>query len=511
MRQMRLLFVDLILIAVSTVFALLLRDNFDIEPAHFQALWIYAAATLGSALVIFPLTGATRSVWRFTSIVDYRRVASAAILTVFAALTVTFAFNRLEGVSRSLPILQGLTMVLALIGARVLMRLRHARRDKPVQLATVSAPGLEITVLVAGYSKLTEMYLRTVAEFASNRIRVLGIIAQSLNNVGRDFHGYPVLGSVENIMTTLRDLQVHGITVDRIYVTIPINALTERQHEALRDVELASDVRVYFSDELFLLDHPQSENRANAYQEPQRDRQEIAFRMSEERLKKMAKRPYWHTKRALDFGLSFVLLLLLAPLTAIVALLVAIDVGWPITFWQQRPGLGGYPFRLFKMRTMGAAHDTQGRHLADNERVSLIGRFLRRTRLDEIPQLYNILTGEMSFVGPRPLLPVDQPAAYAARMLIRPGLTGWAQVNGGRYVSAADKAALDVWYVENASLWLDLKIFWATVSVVLFGERVDAALIARTWAQLHASGICMIAPPELNSGLAGTANVKAAA
>jgi len=122
--------------------------------------------------------------------------------------------------------------------------------------------------------------------------------------------------------------------------------------------------------------------------------------------------------------------------------------------------------------------------------VSVIGAFLRRTRLDELPQLLSILTGEMSFVGPRPLLPADQPAGYSARLLVRPGLTGWAQIKGGRAIGAADKAALDVWYVCNMSLALDLRILLATVPMVVFGERVTEAAIVQAWLDLQAAGVC---------------------
>jgi hypothetical protein len=153
-------------------------------------------------------------------------------------------------------------------------------------------------------------------------------------------------------------------------------------------------------------------------------------------------------------------------------------------------GARGRPFKLYKFRTMAAAHDSAGNCVPDEERLSAIGRILRRTRLDEVPQLYNILVGEMSFVGPRPLLPVDQPAAFAARLLVRPGLTGWAQVKGGRVISAADKAALDVWYARNASLALDLRILAETVPMVLFGERVCQQSIDRAWSELRCSGIC---------------------
>ena len=175
-------------------------------------------------------------------------------------------------------------------------------------------------------------------------------------------------------------------------------------------------------------------------------------------------------KRACDIAAAILLLVSLAPLILLVGALVAIDVGVPVWFWQQRPGQGGRPFHLYKFRTMAAAHDEQGERLADAERVTAIGSFLRLTRLDELPQLFNILVGEMSFVGPRPLLPVDQPKGDDSRLLVRPGLTGWAQVHGGREISAADKAALDGWYIKHASFGLDVRILLQTAIMLVHGE-----------------------------------------
>jgi hypothetical protein len=126
--------------------------------------------------------------------------------------------------------------------------------------------------------------------------------------------------------------------------------------------------------------------------------------------------------------------------------------------------------------------------LSEAERQSRLGRFLRRIRLDELPQLYNILVGDMSFVGPRPLLPVDQSPAFAARLAVRPGLTGWAQIKGGRELSASDKAALDIWYVRDASLWLDLRILFGTVAVVYRGEETDFNAIRQAWRELRSCG-----------------------
>ena len=178
------------------------------------------------------------------------------------------------------------------------------------------------------------------------------------------------------------------------------------------------------------------------------------------------------------------LLVLLAPVGLIVAGFALVDVGAPVLFWQERIGKGGKTFLLFKVRTYRAPFDAEGRTLSASERVSRIGRAIRATRLDEIPQLFNILRGDMSLIGPRPLLPVDQPADPRIRLSVRPGVTGWAQVNGGVQLTPEEKDALDVWYIQHASLWFDLKIVWWTIAYFALGERkghaaVDQALASR--------------------------------
>ena len=146
-------------------------------------------------------------------------------------------------------------------------------------------------------------------------------------------------------------------------------------------------------------------------------------------------------------------------------------------FWQWRPGRNGYPFKLYKFRTMRGAHDADGARIPDEARSSRFGTFLRGSRLDELPQLYNVLIGEMSFVGPRPLLPCDQPDEVAPRLHVRPGLTGLAQAYGERTMNPNDKGALDIWYIQNASFWLDTKILLRTAIVFLRGERMDAEML----------------------------------
>lgn len=153
---------------------------------------------------------------------------------------------------------------------------------------------------------------------------------------------------------------------------------------------------------------------------------------------------------------------------------VLLDVGWPIVFWQKRDGRHGRPFLVYKFRTLRAPFDRHGQFVPENERISRFGELLRRTRLDELPQLWNVLAGDMSFIGPRPLLPVDQPA-NSLRLLISPGLTGWAQINGGKLITPEEKGELDDWYVRNASFWLDVRIVLLTLKIVITGDRRETA------------------------------------
>ena len=183
-------------------------------------------------------------------------------------------------------------------------------------------------------------------------------------------------------------------------------------------------------------------------------------------------------KRAFDLILVAFSAPLWAPLLGLTAVLVGIKLGRPILFRQVRPGLGGRPFRLFKFRTMTEARDDRGNYLPPEQRLTAFGRRLRSTSLDELPELFNVLRGEMSLVGPRPLL-MQYLSRYtpeqARRHEVKPGISGWAQVNGRNAISWEDKFRLDVWYVDHQSLWLDIRILWMTAWRVLFRQGIDQA------------------------------------
>jgi sugar transferase EpsL len=182
-------------------------------------------------------------------------------------------------------------------------------------------------------------------------------------------------------------------------------------------------------------------------------------------------------KRPVDLVLVMPALMILAPVLVVLGLLVRWQLGAPVFFRQQRPGLQGRAFTLLKFRTMTEARDEEGQLLRDEGRLTGFGRFLRRTSLDELPELINVLKGEMSLVGPRPLL-VEYLERYtveqARRHEVKPGITGWAQVNGRNALGWEEKFDLDVWYVDHMSFWLDVKILAMTAWQVVTGKGVSA-------------------------------------
>jgi len=182
-------------------------------------------------------------------------------------------------------------------------------------------------------------------------------------------------------------------------------------------------------------------------------------------------------KRLFDFSVSLCALLALLPGILFMALLVRVNIGTPIFFTQRRPGLHSKAFTMIKFRTMTNAIGADGALLPDAERLTRLGKILRTYSLDELPQIWNVFMGNMSFVGPRPLLmeylPLYSPE-QSRRQNVRPGITGWAQVNGRNAISWEEKFKYDVWYVENQSFWLDMKIIWMTIKKVIAREGISS-------------------------------------
>jgi len=486
MRLYVLLGVDVALIFFATTLGFVLRENFEVTQGRFDAFMPYLFATFIMSLICVAAAGLNRSIWRFSSMQDYLRVALVVTGVSIGAVAIAFAYNRLEGVARSLPLLQIIVGIMVLVGARVIHRTRHAARRKrrtSEVLQRVSEKMHQLNVLMVGVNRLTEAYIQALAEVGMGRVKVAGIVGCAHRHVGRFVASYPVLGRAEDIESVLNGLEVHGVAIDRIVVAMPFEQLPCNLVEPLLLVEQSRGIPLQFLTEVLDLEPGREPFLSSA--------PESSFPAGTggAELQAGLSHWFWKVKRGLDAFAALTVLLLLSPILFFVALAVAASIGSPVVFWQRRPGRGGKPFQLYKFRTMRSAHAPDGSRLPDTHRTSKVGKFMRRTRLDEFPQLINILRGDMSFVGPRPLLPKDQPQACGARLLVRPGLTGWAQVVGGRDIPPDDKAALDIWYIRNASLLLDLRIMVGTVPIILFGERISQSLIDRARRDLTELGI----------------------
>ncbi len=277
---------------------------------------------------------------------------------------------------------------------------------------------------------------------------------------GRSVNGVKIVGGPGDIRSVIEEYEVHGVDVDEVWIADELQASNPAVAETCEAMGLKC------SSLAWALNLAPVETSALGRPAP-------AAPLSR----------YFGLKRVFDILFAVTLLCLLAPAALVVAVVVAVDVGTPVIFWQERLGRDGRKFLLYKFRTYLAPFDARGRPIRQDRRLTRLGRFLRSSRLDELPQLFNVLRGDMSLIGPRPLLPVDQPPDPSRRLMVRPGVTGWAQVNGAALVTADEKDALDTWYIEHASFTLDLRIALRTISRFCRIERRngDAIETAVRW------------------------------
>lgn len=291
---------------------------------------------------------------------------------------------------------------------------------------------------------------------------VVAALDGQASSIGRKVCGVKIVGHAADLDDVIDEYVVHGVALDEIWLSdgasLPIEAV-----DRVRAVCDARQLPLLRVSEAFGLLPPTPQT--NAATDANR-----GIEISD----------FFELKRVFDILAAASLLIALFPVAAIVALLVMADVGAPVLFWQQRIGRNGRKFLLYKFRTYSAPFDRSGSRVPDANRLSRIGKAIRATRLDEIPQLYNVLIGDMSMVGPRPLLPHDQPSDPRIRLLVRPGITGWAQINGGTIIGPEEKDALDAWYIQHASLSLDLEIIANTVLFALTGEKMNQPVIEDT-------------------------------
>lgn len=468
MKKWKILSVDFIIVLVSAFCAYLIRENFRLSELWIQEFIPYSILSALGAALGFVVLGTHKTDWKFVSLSEVVLIAKAVSVGLSFAIIFVFIFNRLDHVARSVPLIHWALSISLLVTARMAIRYFGNDLMYAKQKDLIAQPEY---VLVIGISKITELYLRCVSEIADGKITVAGLLAEDPNMSGQTIRSFEVLGSPSDLPEILAKCNIHGQQISKVVVTIQFSQLSQRTREVLVKCQSSGIVKLDFF-----------ERRLGFA--PQLQEKEPTFTASGMKLQGgndndiLARLPrgYRFLKRSFDLIGSIGALVFLLPITLIVSVGVAIDVGWPLTFWQVRPGKNGRPFRISKFRTMREGHLPNGNRLTDLERTSRFGNWLRRTRLDEMPQLFNILFGDMSFVGPRPLLPIDQPNDLALRLSVRPGLTGWAQVNGGKDLSIEQKSALDYWYVQNASLSLDLKILSLTAYLLINGNTANEEL-----------------------------------
>ena len=328
------------------------------------------------------------------------------------------------------------------------------------QKGAIRHPSKTKYVVVIGSNYLSSAFIKWLETNEIEPKQVMAILDDREEVMGRKVSGVQVLGSPLQLKQTVEEFSVHGVKIDEVIVSNGENQLTKPVLAELQRICRQKEIELTFLPQLF---HSTFRQVADSNNEPAGLQQAATFPISS----------YFEVKRVLDFVFALLFTALLSPVFICVSVLVALDVGTPLVFWQRRSGLGGRGFQIYKFRTMQSPFDRLGESLPEKRRLSAIGHLLRKTGLDELPQLLNVLAGEMSLVGPRPLMPEDQPADPTIRLMVRPGITGWAQVNGGKQITNDEKGDLDEWYVRNASPWLDLRILLLTCRYVFVGNRAN--------------------------------------
>jgi lipopolysaccharide/colanic/teichoic acid biosynthesis glycosyltransferase len=460
---------DVLWAAVSPAIAYIIRDGSIDRP---DAVAIYCGVAFLASILTFQLFKISKPMSRFFSARDAVEVAKACMISVSIAGAFLFTFTRMEETPRSIPLIHYFVLAGGLIAGRSIARIRRGWRDsrKPDMMT-----GAVENIVIIGTTRLAWFYSKLIEELAAGEAQVVALLDERPKFQHRSLNGHAIAGSPLHIFKIFDEYALHGVEINRIALAIPPGEISGDAWIEITRIARERSIELESLPERLLLSSPAKRSTTQVAGVPNA-------------LAERSRRPIWKLKRILDIVLSSIVIIAIAPVAAIVAVLVLIDVGLPVVFWQQRVGRLGRPLHVYKFRTMKAPFDRKGHPIPEERRLSWIGRFLRATRLDEIPQLWNILIGGMSVVGPRPLLPIDQPKGFSVRLQVSPGLTGLAQISGGKAISVEEKDALDEHYVKHASVWLELKIMLFTGWVMVRGDKRNEALIAAALAEKQGHG-----------------------
>lgn len=478
-------------VALSPVLAFLIRDG---AINRVDDVAIYSSVAFIISIIVFQWFRISSPLPHFFSSHDAFTIAKASVTAVALTAVLLFTVTRLNQAPRSIPIIHVLLLTAGLVGVRAWNRWARTRATSANYHQ--ASDKLE-AVIVVGATRLAWFYSMMVDELSSEQRRIVGVVDERSQLLHRTLNGYAIIGLPAELPKIIDEYATHGVEINKVVVAEHPRDLAEKTRNDIQAVCEAKSIQIEWLHQTFSVSHAKSVESSESCVE---ESDFAAIVMA---------RPYWKIKRLIDILVALAMIITLAPLTVLVAVLVLIDVGVPIVFWQQRVGHRGRPFRVYKFRTMRSLFDRGGRPTPEAERLSLLGRLLRHNHLDEVPQLFNVLSGSMSLIGPRPLLPVDQPKDIRLRHLVRPGLTGLAQVSGGTSLSADEKSVLDEWYINHASLLLDIQIIVRTIWVLIRGNPRDHAQISAALAekQVDANGVF---EPGLSRGRADVASAAGA-
>jgi lipopolysaccharide/colanic/teichoic acid biosynthesis glycosyltransferase len=454
---------------VSPVLALYLRDAEIPFRVEWSAMAYYCALSSGFALVAFSALHIQDGMTRHFSVHQMLDIAEAVLFAELMTLSVMFTITRLDGIPRSMPLIHGILLAGGLIAARMVVRIALSEVE-----ATQDYHSRHERIILIGANRFAASFIHLLRAYAPQREPVIAVLDHDGGMVGRAIAGVQVIGAPDELDAIITEFAIHGVDTDRVVVAGEVDFLGPA---VLGEIErICQKRRIGLS---FL---PRMIG--------------VAESKAPEKADKPVPRPqpshvvpgYFRVKRAIDVAASLILIVLLSPFFLIAGFLVLLDVGTPILFWQERLGWKGHSFLIYKFRTLGAPFDSEGTPVFSGRQPSAIGRLLRSTRIDELPQLLNVLLGDMSLIGPRPLLPEDQPSNTSLRLSVRPGISGWAQINGAKLVTREEKEKLDEWYVRHASLLVDLRIAIATLRLFL-GSRLSSAEAAADAEQVQGKDI----------------------
>jgi lipopolysaccharide/colanic/teichoic acid biosynthesis glycosyltransferase len=464
---------DLFWAAATPLLALYFRDAYILTANGAPLVLLYCGISLGCSLAAFLAFRLSDGISRYFSVHDAFNVVKAVLASGLMTSILLFTLTRLEGIPRSTPVLQFLLLVAGLLTARTVMMLldhnQHLANNKAEHSSAEH-------IIIIGTNRLSSLYIKFIHAYSPVRRRIIGVLDHKKRFIGRAICGVPVVASPQELDSVIEEFAVHGISADRVIIGGDEHFLSEDILNHVRCVCSERGIALDFLPDLIGLNNSPTPRLA------------VAKPVTHVRGAVASPSRYFMIKRLVDFAFALIAILLLAPLFITSAILILFDLGSPVLFWQQRIGQGHKNFFLYKFRTLRPPFDAYGQPVPQSERLSLVGRCLRKSRIDELPQLFSVLVGDMSLVGPRPLLPHDQPSNTSLRLSVRPGITGWAQIHGGNLVTTEEKGALDEWYIRHASLWLDLKIALLTLRFCVTGERRSQWAVDEAYAERLAVG-----------------------